>query len=224
MLDLGIIKYMEISPGFKNALIYDNYIGIQCFSSLIKEELPNINICSFANDKNINFENLNYNDEFLNFIYINSLNNYSFNLLDKGLVKNNIIISSEIPINLYFNRVSKFNIMAYINRNNMNSNTLKEILKSYRKGSIYMSDEQRDILLNIKLFKNKNSKYDSQSTSKNLLSEQEYSVMQHLLKGKSISEIAIELNIHNSTVSTYKKRVFTKFGVNNIIELQNINF
>ena len=59
---------MEITPGFNNALIYDNFIGIKCFSNLIKEELPNINIFSFTNDKNINFDNLNYNDHFLNFI------------------------------------------------------------------------------------------------------------------------------------------------------------
>lgn len=212
---------MEITPGFNNALIYDNFIGIKCFSNLIKEELPNINIFSFTNDKNINFDNLNYNDHFLNFIYVNSLNNYSFNLLDKGVVKNNIIISSEIPINLYFNRVSNYNIIAYINRNNMNNNTIKNIITTYKKGSIYMSEEERDILLNIKLFNNKNK---AQTQSKKILSTQEHTVMQYLLKGKSISEIAIELNVHNSTVSTYKKRIFTKFGVNNIIELQNFNF
>lgn len=212
---------MEITPGFNNALIYDNFIGIKCFSNLIKEELPNINIFSFTNDKNINFDNLNYNDNFLNFIYVNSLNNYSFNLLDKGVVKNNIIISTEIPINLYFNRVSNYNIIAYINRNNMNNNTIKNIITTYKKGSIYMSEEERDILLNIKLFNNKNK---AQTQSKKILSTQEYTVMQYLLKGKSISEIAIELNVHNSTVSTYKKRIFFKFGVNNIIELQNFNF
>lgn len=103
----------------------------------------------------------------------------------------------------------------------MNNNTIKNIITTYKKGSIYMSEEERDILLNIKLFNNKNK---AQTQSKKILSTQEHTVMQYLLKGKSISEIAIELNVHNSTVSTYKKRIFSKFGVNNIIELQNFNF
>lgn len=51
------------------------------------------------------------------------------------------------------------------------------------------------------------------------LSAREIDVMNLLTKGIPIAKIAEMLNLHISTVSTYKTRVFTKLGVSNIIEL-----
>jgi DNA-binding NarL/FixJ family response regulator len=46
--------------------------------------------------------------------------------------------------------------------------------------------------------------------------------MKNLLVGKSINEIAIELNLHKSSISTYKKRILNKLAVKNIYELNII--
>lgn len=51
------------------------------------------------------------------------------------------------------------------------------------------------------------------------LSDREVDVMQCLIQGQSIGDIAREMNLHVSTVSTYKTRIFKKFEVNNVIEL-----
>jgi DNA-binding NarL/FixJ family response regulator len=51
------------------------------------------------------------------------------------------------------------------------------------------------------------------------LSDREVDVMQFLIQGQSIGEIARGMNLHVSTVSTYKMRIFKKFEVNNVIDL-----
>lgn len=52
-----------------------------------------------------------------------------------------------------------------------------------------------------------------------LLSYREMEVSRLLTKGLGILEIANALNVQSNTVSTYKKRIFTKLQVNNIPEL-----
>ncbi|KJY84662.1 regulator [Vibrio galatheae] len=51
------------------------------------------------------------------------------------------------------------------------------------------------------------------------LSNREAMVMNYLLQGKTNKEIAHILSISDKTVSTYKRRLLDKYGVNNIIEL-----
>jgi DNA-binding NarL/FixJ family response regulator len=43
--------------------------------------------------------------------------------------------------------------------------------------------------------------------------------MQLLIKGASVAEIAEKLSLQISTVSTYKKRIFEKLQVSNVIEM-----
>jgi DNA-binding NarL/FixJ family response regulator len=54
------------------------------------------------------------------------------------------------------------------------------------------------------------------------LSPRELEIMNHLLEGKSISEIASILFLHISTVSTHKTNFMQKLGVSNIIELSKM--
>jgi len=51
------------------------------------------------------------------------------------------------------------------------------------------------------------------------LSDREVEVMQLLIQGRAIGEIAQLMNLQVSTISTYKTRVFKKLEVNNVIEL-----
>jgi two-component system, NarL family, invasion response regulator UvrY len=52
-----------------------------------------------------------------------------------------------------------------------------------------------------------------------LLSHREIEVCRLLIKGTGITEIADRLSVQPNTVSTYKKRIFTKLGVSNLPEL-----
>jgi len=57
----------------------------------------------------------------------------------------------------------------------------------------------------------------------NLLSKREKQVMQLLLNGEKNKDISTLLELKCNTVSTYKKLIFYKLKVNNIIELYRIN-
>lgn len=52
------------------------------------------------------------------------------------------------------------------------------------------------------------------------LSQREISVMDHLLHGRTVGEIAVLLDVGGSTAATYKARLFNKLGVANVLELQ----
>ena len=55
-----------------------------------------------------------------------------------------------------------------------------------------------------------------------VLSKREHQIAQLLIKGNGNLEISNMLDIHMSTVSTYKARVFEKLKINNLVELINL--
>ncbi len=54
------------------------------------------------------------------------------------------------------------------------------------------------------------------------LSKREFEIVELLVNGNGNLEICNKLNIHMSTVSTYKIRVFEKLKINNLVELIDI--
>jgi len=78
----------------------------------------------------------------------------------------------------------------------------------------YTSDKVQQIMLDS--ISTTDSKTKNPITS---LSPQEMRVMQLLLEGKWTKEIAAILNIKENTVSTFKRRVFDKLGVTDLLEL-----
>jgi DNA-binding NarL/FixJ family response regulator len=60
----------------------------------------------------------------------------------------------------------------------------------------------------------------SESTNKFItLSKREKEIMELLLSGENNKSISKALSLKSNTVSTYKKLIFYKVGVNNIIDL-----
>jgi DNA-binding NarL/FixJ family response regulator len=54
------------------------------------------------------------------------------------------------------------------------------------------------------------------------LSPREVEVMNHLVEGRPVSEIASLLSVHISTISTHKANIMQKLGVSNLIELSKL--
>ena len=79
----------------------------------------------------------------------------------------------------------------------------------------YFSDTLKERILN-------NVIDGKQTVSVNTLAEREMEVAKLLIKGEGNLEISNRLNLQKSTVSTYKKRVFEKLKINNVIELADI--
>ncbi|WP_163407239.1 response regulator [Flavobacterium ajazii] len=55
-----------------------------------------------------------------------------------------------------------------------------------------------------------------------VLSKRELQIVELLINGNGNLEISNQLNLHMSTVSTYKARVFEKLKISNIVELINL--
>lgn len=79
----------------------------------------------------------------------------------------------------------------------------------------YFSDTLKEIILD-------NALDGTRTVSINTLAEREMEVAKLLVKGEGNLEISNRLNLQKSTVSTYKKRIFEKLKVNNVIELADI--
>ena len=60
---------------------------------------------------------------------------------------------------------------------------------------------------------------DAQRPRHELLSDREFQVMSLIASGKTISEIAAELNLSVKTISTYRTRILEKMGMNNNAEV-----
>lgn len=93
--------------------------------------------------------------------------------------------------------------------------SLKLALKAVFAGKKYVSPLLQELLLN-----NLYSEGSSDRKKGNPdLSEREIEVINLMLKGKWIKEIASELKLKSSTVSTHKIRIFQKLNVHSVIEL-----
>ncbi len=87
------------------------------------------------------------------------------------------------------------------------------INKMLDKGS-YISEDVRDVLVNNKLNRPKGP-----LNPVNMLTDREIAVAERLVKGVLLKDISNELNIHISTVSTYKMRILEKLNINSIQDL-----
>lgn len=55
-----------------------------------------------------------------------------------------------------------------------------------------------------------------------VLSDREIGVMEDMLAGKGVKEIAMRLGVQPTTVATFKSRLFDKLGVTNLLDLQKL--
>jgi len=91
---------------------------------------------------------------------------------------------------------------------------IKNAVKSLLRDEKYLSPLLKQTLLN-----NISNKKSATSNPLDRLSNRESNIMQLLIKGTSVAEIAQQLSLQISTVSTYKKRICEKLQVTNIVEM-----
>lgn len=89
---------------------------------------------------------------------------------------------------------------------------LQEAIRVVLGGQKYLSPVVRAQLLGSML-------QQGVSNPAELLSAKELVVMEMLLEGKWTKDIAGQLNLKSTTVSTFKARIFKKLGVNNLLDL-----
>lgn len=91
---------------------------------------------------------------------------------------------------------------------------LQNAVNTIISGKQYVSDSVKELLLNSLIKKQGN--YPNEFVK---LSQREIEVMNLLALGKGTTEIAHELNLGFSTISTYRNRIFEKLRVSNIVDM-----
>ncbi|MDR6404052.1 MULTISPECIES: response regulator transcription factor [Chryseobacterium] len=107
---------------------------------------------------------------------------------------------------------------GYLNKSCEDTKILDAIQSIFTEGYYYPQVLLHDFI------NNKNYKPESSETRPlDLLSEREAIIYQYLVEGNGILEISNKLDLHMSTISTHKLRIFKKLQVNSIAELVHLH-
>ena len=114
---------------------------------------------------------------------------------------------------VYARRFYALGVKGFINKASAN-NEIVTAIKTVLQNRVYISNYLKGLLAESIVSGGTYNPFD-------LLSDREFKVAKDLIGGKSIAEIASNLSIDKSTVSTYKGKVYEKMGStnNNLAEL-----
>lgn len=130
----------------------------------------------------------------------------------RHLVPNTPILMFSIePPKLYVRRLILIGISGFIDKSCTDEELLFAI-SSILAGRVYFSSE---ILMGTIMDRNPKRKQDYLQH----LSDREIEILSLVLKGKNSTEISDILNLHKSSIATYRARVFEKLGLKSNFEL-----
>ena len=127
-----------------------------------------------------------------------------------------VMIFSSQDEGLYAVRYLKMGADGFLHKDSSEDVMSKALVKMLDQGR-YMSEDVKDSLIYSKL-----NRQPAPSNPFDLLSEREMEVARLMVAGNAPKEIANTLNLHASTISTYKTRIFEKMNVQSVPELINI--
>lgn len=123
-----------------------------------------------------------------------------------------VIILTMNEESIFVKRFFKLGVKGFIQKT-FNEQEILLAIDKVLHGDMYLSANLRNIFADSVI-----GPFDENPFEK--LSQREFQIAQALVDGKTISEIATLLNIHYSTVATYKTKMFVKLGIdNNLIDL-----
>jgi DNA-binding NarL/FixJ family response regulator len=123
-----------------------------------------------------------------------------------------ILIFSSLEERIYALHYIKAGANGFLSKNSSQNEIKKAILSMLESGNYLSVAVQQQLLGNA--LQNKSSDNPLEQ-----LSQRELEVMDMLIEGYWTKEIAIHLNLTESSVSTYKARIFEKLNVNTLIEM-----
>jgi two-component system, NarL family, invasion response regulator UvrY len=127
-----------------------------------------------------------------------------------------VLVFSMNSENIYALRFIKAGAMGFISKE-APMDEIKKAISQVVSGKKYISEEMLFVLAE---GTNSNSNNANPFSS---LSSREFEIVSMLLNGKTISNIAADLNLGISTVGTHKGRIFTKLKVTNLLELKELS-
>ena len=126
-----------------------------------------------------------------------------------------ILIYSMNSEDLYAKRFIKLGVLGYLNKES-SSNEIRKAITCVLKGDSYISKKlKKDLSEDQQLKKGGNNPFEK-------LSDREIQTVKYLLNGYSLREIRKILNVHSSTVGTYKTRIFEKLKIRSVRDLDEL--
>lgn len=184
----------------------DNEIVQKGLVAIIQNGILSSNVINTDKTKLLNKVQLNFYE--IAIVEIRKNNKEDFELINNLIVSKNktrIVVFTNKDLDSRTARCIKFNNLELI----LNTDSGESIIKK--------------IKYQTKYYKSRNSikkkRKDKLKSLNNLLSNRELEIGSMLIKGVKLSTIAAKENLAKSTVSTYKRRIYAKTNVNNIIDL-----
>ncbi len=125
-----------------------------------------------------------------------------------------ILVFSSQDESVYAIRYLKLGADGFLDKMADEETVKKALEKMFNKGN-YVSTEVQDLLI----FKSLNKKSHTPQNPLVTLSDREMEIAERLIKGLTLKEISKDLNLHTSSVSTYKARILKKLNVQSIPDL-----
>ncbi|HLW50495.1 MAG TPA: response regulator transcription factor [Sphingobacteriaceae bacterium] len=204
-----------------NVLITDDHDIVRLGSSIVIQEIiPGATIhqaTDFAETINM----LSASSYDLLLLDINMPGGNNIKMIDEVLKVQpsiKILVFSSYEESIYALRYLQAGASGFINKNSPKEELKNAILSIIEKGR-YMSPEVSNQFLD-SITQGKSSKLKANPL--NSLSNREMDVAKFLVKGLSIIEVSKEMNLKNSTISTYKTRIFDKLQIDNIADLIDV--
>jgi DNA-binding NarL/FixJ family response regulator len=122
-----------------------------------------------------------------------------------------VLIMSMYPEDQYALRVLKAGAAGYLEKESVHENIVKAI-QTVQLGKKFITPSVAEKLANA--FNDNSTKQPHE-----LLSDREFDVFKLLASGKSVSEIAAQLSLSTTTVSTYRARILEKMSIRSNAEL-----
>lgn len=128
-----------------------------------------------------------------------------------------ILVFSSQDENIYAVRYLKMGADGFLQKMADEDTVNKALEKMFRKGR-YLSEDVKDSLISHSIRPKEKVGVNPIKT----LSTREMEIAEKLIRGETLKDISAELNLHSSTASTYKTRIFKKLEVKNIPELIDV--
>lgn len=122
-----------------------------------------------------------------------------------------VVMLSAYPEEQFAVRAIRGGAGAYLNKG-CSPDELFAAVRKVAAGGMYLSSSIAELLA-------QNVRADVERAPHETLSNREFQVLQLMTAGRSVSEIAVQLNLSVNTISTYRARVFDKLGVRTTVDL-----
>ena len=125
-----------------------------------------------------------------------------------------ILMLSMYPEEIYAKKYLQLGVKGYVSKT-FSAIEVGNAINAVLKNNKYISPSLNQALTEEALGEKIDNPFDK-------LSSREFEIVQHLIKGESTGAICKTLNLHISTVGTYKARIFEKLKCKNIIEINQM--